>query len=132
MIYALTTTDANRQVEDDENTRELLRRTLAKDGWQVSEAEHGRQGRERLADQIPSVILLDLMMPEMDGFEFLQERHRQPDWRRVPVIVIAAKTLTEQDRQRLNGQVAQVLPKGSTPYEDLLAEVRALLAQTSG
>jgi DNA-binding response OmpR family regulator len=114
-------------VEDDERTREILRRTLVKEGWQAIEAEDGRRGLERVAEKVPALILLDLMMPEMDGFDFIQELRKRPDCRRVPVIVITAKDLTEEDRRRLNGEVARILQKSSTNKEDLVAEVRSLL-----
>src|SRR5262245_19174176 len=84
-------------VEDDAATRSMLGKTLAKAGWQVTEAENGRVALERMQTTSPALILLDLMMPEMDGFEFLDAlRHHQPR-RQVPVVVITAKTLTEED-----------------------------------
>ena len=76
----------------------MLRRTLEKDGWQVAEAENGKVGLEQLAAATPALILLDLMMPEMDGFEFMDALRRREDRQRIPVIVITAKDLTEEDR----------------------------------
>ncbi len=114
-------------VDDDEATRDMLRRILEKEGWQVAEAENGRLGLEQLAQFLPSLILLDLMMPEMDGFEFIEELRRHAQWRRVPVVVLTAKTLTAEDRQRLNGYVERVIQKGSYTGETLLAEVRSLV-----
>jgi CheY-like chemotaxis protein len=66
------------------------------------------------------------MMPEMDGFQFMEELRKRPQCRQVPVVVITAKDITEQDRKRLNGQVARVMQKGSLRMEDLVSEVRAL------
>jgi CheY-like chemotaxis protein len=117
-------------VEDEERTRELLRRTLEKDGWRVVEAENGRVGLEKLAQGVPTLILLDLMMPEMDGFGFMAEFHKRPDCRQVPVIVITAKDVTEEERQRLDGQVARILQKSSLGMADLVVEIRALAART--
>jgi CheY-like chemotaxis protein len=114
-------------VEDDERTREMLRRTLQKEGWQIREAANGRLGLEELARSIPGLILLDLMMPEMDGFGFMQELRRRPECSQVPVIVITAKDLTEDDRRRLSGDVARILGKESTSREQLVAEVRQFL-----
>ncbi|MGI8603642.1 MAG: response regulator [Verrucomicrobiales bacterium] len=114
-------------VEDDAATRDMLRRSMEKEGWTVIEAETGRRGLERLGESIPALILLDLMMPEMDGFGFMQELRARPDGRDVPVIVITAKDLTADDRCRLNGEVARILQKGATSTEQLLAEVRSLL-----
>jgi DNA-binding response OmpR family regulator len=114
-------------VEDDERTREMLRRTLQKEGWQIREAANGRLGLEQLAQGVPDLILLDLMMPEMDGFTFMQELRKRSECRRVPVIVITAKDLTGDERQRLDGDVARILGKNTTDREQIVAEVRTLL-----
>ncbi|HWB06717.1 MAG TPA: response regulator [Verrucomicrobiales bacterium] len=114
-------------VEDDPATREMLRRGMEKEGWHVTEAANGRLGLECMAENAPHLILLDLMMPEMDGFSFMRELRKRPDGRHVPVIVITAKDLTEEDRRRLNGEVARILQKGETSADDLLAEIRSLL-----
>ena len=114
-------------IEDDATTRDLLRRTVEKDGWQVREAANGRRGLESLAAAIPGLILLDLMMPEMDGFEFMQQLRRRDDCRHVPVIVITAKDLTPEDRARLNGQVERIIQKGAHSPADILREIRALV-----
>jgi hypothetical protein len=110
-------------VEDDESTRALLRRALEKEGWTVSEAENGRVGLERVAVETPALILLDLMMPEMDGFEFLDELRARHDMAAPPVVVITAKTLSDAERQRLNGGVREVVSKGQD-IEALLSDVR--------
>jgi CheY-like chemotaxis protein len=113
-------------VEDDAPTREMLQRTLVKENWEVVEAENGRVALEKLSGLVPALILLDLMMPEMDGFEFMDELRKRPECRQVPVVVITAKDITEQDRKRLNGQVARVMQKASLQMDDLVREVRAL------
>ena len=76
----------------------------------------------------PSLILLDLMMPEMDGFEFVAEFRRHEAWRTIPVVVITAKDLTREDHERLNGYVQKILQKGAHGRDQLLAEVRELVA----
>ncbi len=114
-------------VEDDASTRSLFKRLLEKDGWAVAEAENGRVALERLAGARPCLILLDLMMPEMDGFEFLEEMRRHEAWRHIPIVVVTSKDLTEIDRQRLSGQVEKVLQKGAYSAEDLLGMVRQVL-----
>jgi PAS domain S-box-containing protein len=121
-------------VEDDAATRAVLRRSLEKDGWAVSEAENGRVGLERVAAAPPAVVLLDLMMPEMDGFEFLEglRSAADPHYPRPPVVVITAKELTEADRQRLNGGVTRVLRKGGRNGDDLIAEARGLMPAHPG
>jgi signal transduction histidine kinase/CheY-like chemotaxis protein/ligand-binding sensor domain-containing protein len=113
-------------VEDDQQARDMLRRALTKDGWQVLEAGNGRLALERLNGLVPALILLDLMMPEMDGFEFMQQLRQRPDCRRVPVVVITAKDITDDDRRRLNGNVARILRKSTLSLQELVTEVRAL------
>jgi GAF domain-containing protein/CheY-like chemotaxis protein/anti-sigma regulatory factor (Ser/Thr protein kinase) len=114
-------------VEDDPRTRKLLRTRLEKQGWPVTEAENGRAALERMAEGVPDVILLDLMMPEMDGFQFLEQLRTEEAWRSIPIIVITAKDLTEDDRRRLNGYVEGILQKGAYKPEELLAEVCSLV-----
>jgi CheY-like chemotaxis protein len=74
------------------------------------------------------VILLDLMMPEMDGFEFLEALRAREEWQSIPVLVITAKDLSDEERQRLNGGVQRIVLKGAKDREALLAEVRELVA----
>ena len=114
-------------VEDDADTRDMLRRGLEKEGWAVIEAADGRAGLERLDEGIPSLILLDLMMPEMDGFAFMQALRGRPDGKQVPVIVITARDLTDDDRKRLKGQVERIISKHATSLEDLVREIRSHL-----
>src|SRR5262249_1148266 len=96
-----------RLVDDDEVVRRGVRAALAPIGWQVTEAENGQAAIELLAAARPDVIILDLMMPKMDGFEFLEKLRRRPDWQNIPVVVVTAKDLTEEDRDRLNGGVVR-------------------------
>jgi PAS domain S-box-containing protein len=115
-------------IEDDEMTRHMVRDMLKKQGWAVAEAENGRVALGHVAEQRPELILLDLTMPEMDGFEFLAELRETEAWRSIPVIVITAKDITLEDRLRLNGYVEKILQKGVYTREQLLAEVRNLVA----
>jgi PAS domain S-box-containing protein len=115
-------------IEDDEPTRTMLCRTLEKEGWSVRQAVNGRAGLEQVTAEPLSLILLDLMMPEMDGFEFLEGLRARPS-PAPPVVVITAKELTEQDRQRLNGGVRAVVQKKPQDFEGLLAEVRSRIPQ---
>jgi signal transduction histidine kinase/DNA-binding response OmpR family regulator len=125
-------------VEDDPPTREMLRRMLESDGWLVEEAGNGREALACVERRLPGLIVLDLMMPEMDGFEFLAEMQRHESWRTVPVVVVTARDLSEEDRLFLNGSMMlggcdkHVLQKGGFSREDLLREVRDLLASRSG
>jgi CheY-like chemotaxis protein len=120
-------------IEDDPSARDILRRMLEGDGWQVAEAVNGREALEFVAARLPSLILLDLMMPEMDGFEFLEELRRHPEWKNIPVIVVTSKDLTPENRMFLNGSlllsncVKRVLQKGTFSRDDLLREVHELV-----
>jgi GAF domain-containing protein/DNA-binding response OmpR family regulator/anti-sigma regulatory factor (Ser/Thr protein kinase) len=115
-------------VDDDAALRQLLRRMLEPEGYTVVEAENGRVALELLRDMTPSVILLDLMMPEMDGFEFVAEFRRHEAGRAIPIVVVTARDLSREDRERLNGHVERILQKGTHDRERLLAEVRELVA----
>ena len=119
-------------VDDDAGIRLLLRRILEAEGYAVVEAENGRAALERMGERAPGAILLDLMMPEMDGFEFLSALREREAWRQIPVVIVTAKDLTAEDHERLNGSVVRILQKGAYGQEDLLAEVRALLAASIG
>ena len=81
----------------------------------------------QLAEARPDVIVLDLMMPEMDGFEFLDEIRQRDEWRDIPVLVVTAKDLTREDRERLDGCVERILQKSGRD-EMLQASARALAA----
>ena len=115
-------------VEDDPATREMMRRTLEKDGWSVVEAENGRIGLERVAESRPSLILLDLMMPEMDGFEFVSHLQADSANRSIPIVVVTAKDTTEEERKALKGHVQAVLQKGEHSRDGLLEQIRALVS----
>ena len=114
-------------VEDDEATRTVLGRALSGEGRVVREAANGRIALSYLEKEIPGLILLDLMMPEMDGFELLAALRERPEWERIPVVVITAKDLTAEDHARLNGAVQQVVPKSERPPEELLGYVKSLV-----
>jgi signal transduction histidine kinase/CheY-like chemotaxis protein/CHASE3 domain sensor protein len=119
-------------VEDDAATRQVLQRTLVKQGWTVAEAEHGGVALERMATHRPELILLDLMMPHMDGFEFLAELRQHPEWQSIPVVVLTSKDLTAEERQRLTGKVEKILQKGAYSRDKLLAEVKKEVARCTG
>jgi PAS domain S-box-containing protein len=114
-------------VEDDLVTREMFYRILAREGWNVAEAENGRAALAKVSERKPDLILLDLMMPEMDGFQFIHELRRRSDCREIPIIVITAIDLTPADQLRLNGYVEQILQKGSYNRDELLRQVRDLV-----
>lgn len=114
-------------VDDDDTLRAGLRRALRHEGWQVAEAENGRLALARLAESVPDVIMVDLMMPEMDGFELLDALRCSVQWRNIPVLVLTAKDLTPEDRDRLNVGIERILQKRDR--QDMLRDVCASLAE---
>jgi CheY-like chemotaxis protein len=114
-------------VEDDAATSELMGRALRGIDCTVTQAENGRVGLERLNEALPDAILLDLMMPEMDGFEFITRVRAEPSWRRIPVIVVTAKTHTAEDLARLNGQVQHLMHKSEYSGKAVLAALDELV-----
>ena len=113
-------------VEDDAAARGLLARALGGAGLEVLEAADGRAALDLVRQHTPQLILLDLMMPGMDGFEFLEAIRGLPALAAVPVIVITGKDLTPEDRARLNGGVQRIVQKGAMSADALVTEVRQL------
>ncbi len=110
-------------VEDDVPTRDIMRKLLEKEGIRVTTAENGRVALERVRERRPGLILLDLMMPEMDGFEFLRRMRADPLCRALPVIVVTAKDLTANERVFLEGRVRGILLKDANGIESLQTEI---------
>ncbi|HXV10703.1 MAG TPA: response regulator [Burkholderiales bacterium] len=119
-------------VDDDDFLRRGLAQGLEKDGWTIAEAENGRAGLARLDSSLPDAIVLDLMMPEMDGFEFLEELRHHAEWRDIPVVVVTAKDLTDEDHRRLNGEVEGVLQKDAPTRDEMMKAVSATLSACIG
>ena len=114
-------------IEDDSAIREMMRKTLEGEGWSVAEAGDGQVGLELVRESRPDLILLDLLMPNMDGFEFVSELRDHHRWRYIPVIVVTAKDLTPEERTRLKGQVESVVRKGAYTGSKLVTEIRNCL-----
>jgi len=114
-------------VEDDADQRQRVRSWLDGGQWTVQEAENGRAALAKLRDGKPDLILLDLMMPEMDGFEVVAALQKEPRWREIPVIVITARDLDTADRARLSLGVQSVLVKEAFRPADLVARIRRLV-----
>jgi signal transduction histidine kinase/CheY-like chemotaxis protein len=110
-------------VEDNPATREVTRAMLEKEGWKVTEAENGLVALDCLERERPSLILLDLMMPEMDGFEFTVRMRRHPEWRSIPIVVLTARDLSGDERRRLNSCVTTVLQKAGDSCETMLHQL---------
>ena len=121
-------------VEDDEITQDMMYTMLKKAGWKVHVAGNGRIGLAHLqehADDLPHLILLDLMMPEMDGFEFVTRLRENPKWSIIPVVVLTAKDITLEDRERLEQGVERIFQKGAFKRDDLLSEIRDQLMRAT-
>ncbi len=114
-------------MEDDTTMREMLCRTLVKEGWEVREASNGKVGLEKIQREIPGMILLDLLMPIMDGFTFLTELRKEAAWRDIPVLVITSKDITREEKKLLEEQVVTVLQKGASTRQDLLEQVSSTI-----
>ena len=119
-------------VEDDPASSELVTRILQKDGWKIEKASNGREAFACMEASPPSLVLLDLMMPEMDGFELVARLRTHPTLSKIPVLVLTSKMLTPEDHARLNGRVLDVLSKGTTERNDLLEAVRRAQATRHG
>ena len=115
-------------IDDDEDTRKRLRALLERDGWSVMEAGDGREGLDRLVEARPSVVLLDLTMPVMDGYTFLGEMRKAPGCADIPVVVLTALDLTRDDRRRLRG-ASQILNKGEASMRMIGDRLRHLAEQ---
>jgi threonine synthase len=115
-------------VDDTEQARRLVRRILQSQGnYTIFEAANGRQAIEQARKELPDVIILDLMMPEIDGFQVLDALKADTHTAPIPVIVVTAKELTPDEKRRLSGQIHSLMQKGEFMNDELLEEVRTLL-----
>jgi len=111
-------------VDDRAENRDVLRRALEHEGWRVDEAENGQVALDRMAEEAPALVLLDLLMPVMDGFEFVVEMRKVEAWREIPVVVVTAKQLVDEDRRRLEGAVFALIEKSGMDRESVVERVR--------
>lgn len=118
-------------VEDDMITLEAMSAILKAEGWRVFKAENGRVALEHLDSKKPVLILLDLLMPEMDGFEFLHHLRDKPKWRDIPVVVLTAKELMPEERLELEAAAQNTFIKGAYEKQQLLSEIHQLLESQS-
>ena len=115
-------------VEGDATTRRMMRSMLEEAGWDVKEADDRQTALERVAANRPALILLDLTMPKMDGFEFAAELHRHAEWRSIPIVVLTAQALTVEELFRLQGNIYTILDTGGYSRHELMQQVRDMLA----
>ena len=118
-------------VDDDSTTRSILKKMLIKDGWRVAEAGHGKDAIQRMNDEKPELILLDLLMPVMDGFELLNILKADDVWKNIPVIVITSKDLTEADYSFLTKNVDRVIQKGKYTRKELISRINEAVKESN-
>ena len=114
-------------VEDDSLTRDMTARMLRAEGYRVTEAENGRVALERIAEIRPALILLDLMMPELDGFSVVTAVRRHPEWTDIPIVVVTAMELPPSQRGLLELQVETIVGKAGYDRDSLVEEVRRIV-----
>jgi CheY-like chemotaxis protein len=114
-------------VDDDSEIRALVTRALKKTGCEVAEAANGIEALEQLKIVKPSLVLLDLMMPKMDGFEFLYRMRETQAWQDIPVVVLTAKSLTEADRHMLSGSIQEIVQKDSLSHDQIVQIIQSLI-----
>jgi len=114
-------------VDDDAASRDLSARVLRKQFGTVIEAENGRAALESMGRQKPGLIVLDLTMPGMDGFDFIAALRQVADWRQIPIVVLSAREVTAAERNRLSTVVRRILRKGDFPGVALAGEIADLL-----
>jgi len=116
-------------VEDDDAMRTMLRRLLVGEGCLVAESENGKVALERVSEFRPDLVLLDLMMPVMDGFEFIEALRCRPDAADIPVIVVTAADLSEAEAARLSGKVDEIVRKSGRDLDEIADELRQRVAR---
>ena len=117
-------------VEDDPVLREMMTRMIEHEKYPVTVAENGRRALELVKQNLPKLIVLDIMMPVMDGFQFLGELRQRKEWEHIPVVVLTAKTLSPEEREFLSARTASVLQKGASVRNDVIINIRRHIAKT--
>ena len=130
--YKINTTSKHILViDDDASTRTILRKMLIKDGWRVDEAENGKIGIDRIKKHLPELIILDLLMPVMDGFEFLKIIKANDIWGNIPIIVITSKDLTADDYSFLTSNVDKVIKKGEYTRKEIINRIDTAIKESN-
>lgn len=117
-------------VDDQEENRRLIVQVLHRHGIGTYEAENGIEAIKVMEKHMPNLILLDLMMPEMDGFRFSEEVKKRVDWKDVPIVVLTARDLSDEDLKRLSGNVEKVFERKTLNLEDFLIEIQSVVTRT--
>jgi len=119
-------------VDDDAANRIWLTQALEPAGFTVFEASGGREAIELAKANQPDCVLLDLMMPEVTGFDVVEELRADERTRETPIMVVTAMTLTDADKRLLNGRVSQILTRGNVATTDIVGLLKRVIAQRNG
>lgn len=114
-------------VDDDPDALDLAVAMMEGNGYEIQTAISGREALNAIERQRPDTIILDLMLPEMDGFEVVHRMSLNPEWRTIPVILLTARDLSHEERRALDIGTARIIQKGSFTRDELLAEMRVAL-----
>ena len=119
-------------VDDDAANRIWLTQALEPAGFTVFEASGGREAIELAKEKRPDCVVLDLMMPEVTGFDVVEELRADQRTRETPIMVVTAMTLTDADKRLLNGRVSQILTRGNVATTDIVGLLKRVIAQRNG
>lgn len=114
-------------IDDDPVILELIEAVLRPEGFEVLKAKDGRHGLQMAHERNPALVVLDLLMPQMDGFEVVDEMKGRPETAAIPIVVLTNKSLSREEKDRLNGRIIAIRQKGEFHREDFVAQVRSLL-----
>ncbi|OYV73300.1 MAG: hypothetical protein B7Z70_13505, partial [Acidithiobacillus ferrivorans] len=115
-------------VDDDARAVEIINRQLSNGGYEVISAYGGRDAVTMAEHLHPDLILLDLMMPEFNGFDVVDALQKNPSMAAIPVLVLTAKIITPEDRRRLNGHILKIMEKAGFRRDQFLGEVHRALS----
>jgi CheY-like chemotaxis protein len=111
-------------IDDDSRAIELVRANLEPEGWTVLGATTGQEGLALVRERRPSAVLLDLLMPGMDGFEVVEALRADPATKSVPVVILPSQSMTQQDKERLQGRITYVARKTEFDLSGLAGLIR--------
>ena len=114
-------------VDDDPIHIMAMKAVLADSGYKVTVAPGGKEAIEILKEATPCAIILDIMMPEVDGFMVLEELKKRKETRDIPVIILTAKDITDDDKKRLNGSIQDIIGKGNFAHEEVLRDLKNIM-----
>lgn len=117
--------------EDQADIRDLIALNLRQAGYQVTAVADGAQALAQQAELARDLLVLDLMMPEVTGFDVIEALRADPATRQMPILVVTAKDLTREERELLNASVSEIMHKSGLSRDAFLAEVRGLLRKTA-